>query len=279
MSESYSSTETLYLSDGRIVRWMATAEDGRQVVEPRLLFDDPDDEDDCYFGPPVIAKRIWRKPPAEKRDATIEELKQKIEASERALATINKQMFLAHKTHQELVDKLSVVPALKDLDAFLAGQMKWYVTDDYRGVHVRTGVETVSVDNEDTKLGEIPIEFVLAGDNIRTKLQWEIQGNEVYPFKSTKDARAKAVEIVNEHFESGDTYYLEAVAKSAPRLGMKVPAHIVARVLEKKRKSLRQEMGGAKRRYEEWIEKARAVGLDENGEAASVLPGSPEGAP
>lgn len=235
MNATFTAGQTVYTQHGNKAKYI-TAADQKHVIQYYATSEDDEDGEE-FLDRVVIVSDVYANPPVQVRDATVAELDAKIYALKQQLRGFETDIRQKQAEMKGLMERLSSVPALRNLEAFIEGKMTHFVVKRFSSIEILTKDQALDDNDCYDKGVKLLSLFGTSKGNMSWKLNQYKDGSgtwtEVYPATSLEDAKAQAADLLNEAWEevrSGSTAYLTTHVKSAAEIGLPIPDDIAAMV-------------------------------------------------
>lgn len=280
MSEqAYEIGRRYWLDNGAEVILQARTDDGQFVVAPvlivtsyRMSYDGPDEYDHEEPGPAFLAQTLNSKAPVEKKDAEVAEIDQRISAKRKDLEAIDAEIRRVTSERDQIMKRLSDVPALRHLDDIIAGRFTHVVFESHDYI-VQTAEQAMKASSrdDDYQWRKQPWRLLTLFGKTGGDLQWRINdwkdgsgsNRDVRLFTSEEEAVAYAIEKTSAKFDAvradiaagKHPWNVEALLKDARSLGIRPPADIA----EWQQANARAVLAGSIQKKREEIAQAEAA--------------------
>ncbi|HEY0684697.1 MAG TPA: hypothetical protein VGD45_20340 [Steroidobacter sp.] len=250
---------TVYTIDGRAVRVLSTLSCGRKIVE--LAYED---DGELYFsGEVAIVAQVFDNPPVEAQHKEITHLEAMAARLRDHLSMLQDEVSKAEQAHKERIAKLKRYESLKFVEEFLDGKLTHYViVHRYNPecIRISTPAEEIDTENRWEKKQKL---LSLFGTPANREIGWWLEYEQVFPFTSLEDARAKAAALLADAFKKvrSQPYSAERAIASAKALDIPVPDDLLQIVREYRQKSAQQSLDEARKKLAEAEKAFAAVGV------------------
>lgn len=256
--------QTVYTLSGRRAEFVGAVAGGFLVrLGNRYEYEDGYED---IFDELEISPSLSIDPPVKIYHEEIAKLEEKANHLRQKISDLSTQVSEGQRIADDRLARYSKFDAIKHLDAFLNGEIEYFVTEHYGTVEIKAKDDALKqYDSYDKDLRLLTLYGRTKGD-----LQWRIaayndgSGTETdcWPCVSLDQAQAKAEELVNAHFDRwradkdiSTAHRAVGAAKAAEKLGFPVPDDVSQYTKD-------QQVAALKKKKEDLDKRRRSIETD-----------------
>ena len=245
-AREHTAGQTVYNRDGRKLYYRRDLGDGTAIVSRWLKTEGWDGEAEEYVSDePIIVNgsQLFKAPPTEALSTEVADLNGKIAAAKQELSFVQHQATAAENERDRLMDALTAVEPLRNIERFIAGEITHFVVvgESYGGeqngdVGIETFEQAITQFSDRGRANGMKL-MSLFGDS-KGKLDFRInhysEGSgswqRVIPCISENEAKATSAQLLESLWQTFDpsrnTYAIAQGVNAAEALGLPVPANV-----------------------------------------------------
>lgn len=224
---------TVFNIDGREAEYVAFA-NGKHVVLPFFIGEDGDGDEYRFKGDAESWEAFFIKPPTEKLDKEVAAMQEQLNALNLAVPDAEGKLYQIQREADAARKRIAARPDLVDLDLWMRGEVTHIVALDGYGFEIGTVDEVLLDRDKELRLLCLKVDPRANRFSVTHAAYSDGSGRQTSCLLATsfEHAKERAAEYMLSQLRRGDRqdYTDKALARSAAKYGLAVPADLQAKV-------------------------------------------------